>query len=79
MIKRKFKSLKEIDECFADPKLLWYDLICYKCKEAPIDCECDDRWLRLHKFRVNLSSARISVCLGHGGDDDLKLTRKFGF
>ena len=69
---------REIDKRFADPELLGYKIFCRICKELPIDCKCEDKWLRLKSFKVRLSYARGSVCLGYGNDDMRKLIDRFG-
>ncbi len=68
---------KEIDEMSADPELLGYKITCYKCSKLPIKCKCDDKWFRLHSFKVKLSYARASVGLGGANPEERILVEKF--
>lgn len=72
------ETIKQIDERFADPSLLEYNLICFKCNKSSKECKCDDKWLRLRHFRMKLNSARASVCIGFGTKEQRDLVNKFG-
>lgn len=72
----KLNSLKET--YFANPTLLEYNITCHICLKKPVECLCNDRWLRLRRFYSKLCNARAQVCLGFGGTEERKLTDKFG-
>lgn len=56
--------IKEIaEEHFKDIKYLHLNCICHKCKLTPIDCQCDDKWIRLNTYYLNLIIAETLDCL----------------
>jgi len=68
----------KIDERFAQPELLEYNIICHKCGKLPMGCGCWDKWFRLRAFKIRLATARLNIVLGCGESSEEKLIDKFG-